>query len=332
MNKLKRVIRRLYEELNSICTLLKYIGFSNTRVVFKSKLINHNINKKNSDESSYDIKILMTKHKIMLDYFNKQFKEFTSTYKINKNLKESTKSNYIWICWWQGLDDAPYIVKKCIRRIKKYANSYPVIVLTLANYKDYIDVPSWIEEKFSNGIISYTHYSDYLRIKLLSEYGGIWLDSTFYCNDLNIEKILSSKIWSIKRPGYGHLSVACGQFANYSFAANKEYRWVFCVIKDYLEEYWRINDKLIDYLFLDYLIVLIRNQYSEINEIFNDIENNNPRCDDLQKLMNDEFDEKIWNNLIENTELFKLSWKRNYIDTVNGKDTFYKKLIVDELV
>lgn len=52
-------------------------------------------------------------------------------------------------------------------------------IVTLDNYKDFIDLPSYIEEKFKKGIISYTQLSDILRFTLLATHGGIWIDSTY---------------------------------------------------------------------------------------------------------------------------------------------------------
>lgn len=153
--------------------------------------------------------------------------------------KDSSYKNKIWICWWQGIDHAPELVKKCVHSICENAKSYEVIVIDDSNYKKYVNIPDWLEEKRRTGIITKTHFSDFLRLELLAEHGGIWLDATFFAKNMDFKKIFKLPVWTIKRPNYGHLSVACGFFANYSFGCNFENRKVFGILRDYLLEYWK---------------------------------------------------------------------------------------------
>ena len=67
---------------------------------------------------------------------------------------------------------------------KKNAGDHRVIILTEDNYKQYVNIPEWLEEKKNKGVISRTHFSDVLRLTLLSHYGGLWLDSTFFVRSL----------------------------------------------------------------------------------------------------------------------------------------------------
>lgn len=84
--------------------------------------------------------------------------------------------NKIWVCWWQGLDNAPEIVKTCVESIKRNSGKYEVLIITDENYKQYVKFPDWLEEKRKHGIISKTIYSDLLRLNLyqhMEEYGLI---------------------------------------------------------------------------------------------------------------------------------------------------------------
>ena len=89
---------------------------------------------------------------------------------------------------------------------------------------------------------------------------------------------------------------------------------------------------MIDYLFLDYLIVLARKQNDYVNQAFNEIIPNNKNCDELLKVLGTTFDSSEWEKLKDNTELFKLTWKAAFPIEQNGKETFYKKLMNNELV
>ena len=59
---------------------------------------------------------------------------------------------------------------------------------------------------------------------------------------------------------------------------------------------------------------------------------NNPLCDELYKVLGDPFDEAKWNQLKENTSLFKLTWKQEYPMMKDGEKTFYGMLIESRLL
>ena len=185
-------------------------------------------------------------------------------------------------------------------------------------------------EKYHNGIISRTHFSDLLRLCILAEHGGLWLDATFYCAH-PIDEYVELPLFSIKRPGYDHRSVACGMFANYSLSCSYNLRYVFSTIRDYWFEYWRTNDFLIDYLLTDYFIVLAQKHNPAIAQAFSNIKPNNPRCDDLVKSLASPFDQRLWDELKSDTSLFKLTWKQQFPSVVEGKDTFYARLLQQKL-
>lgn len=65
--------------------------------------------------------------------------------------------------------------------------------------------------------------------------------------------------------------------------------------------------------------------------MFDQIPDNNPECDELQKLLGKKYDEELWRKLGENTHLFKLSWKQEYPTNIDGADTFYGKIINESI-
>ena len=326
---LKRIIKRIKEEFKASREIAKKLTFRKAFATFIGKLDIQIMVHNGRKEYKWIKKQLLHKHQIMNEFFDKIFNGFIPNIEQKNEDKNFNISNNIWICWWQGTKDMPEIVKTCIHSIKKNSGKHNVIIITEENYKNYVQFPDWVEEKFKNGIISKTHLSDILRIELLSRYGGIWLDSTFYCTG-NLEKYFTLPVWSIKRPDYRHTSVACGEFANYSFGCNYETRYVFSIIKEYLYEYWKLYDYMIDYLFLDYIIVYAINHNEIVKQKFEEIKPNNPECDELLKIINKEYNEEVFRNLIKETDLFKLSWKCTTNKDINRKQTFYGKLIERE--
>lgn len=74
------------------------------------------------------------------------------------------------------MDNAPEPIRKYVESIQKNIGNHKVTIITEDNYKDYVKFPNWIEKE----IIYHIHYFDLLRLELLANYGGIWLDSTFF--------------------------------------------------------------------------------------------------------------------------------------------------------
>ena len=89
---------------------------------------------------------------------------------------------------------------------------------------------------------------------------------------------------------------------------------------------------MIDYLFLDYLIVLARKQNAYVDQAFNEIIPNNKNCDELLKVLGNPYDSSEWEKLKNNTNLFKLTWKTDFSEKVDGKATYYGMLWKNELI
>lgn len=85
----------------------------------------------------------------------------------------------IWIYWHQGFENAPDLVKLCAESWKVLNPDYEVILLDENNLGDYISIPK--QFNLSRKPISLQLYSDFIRLELLTRYGGAWADSTVYC-------------------------------------------------------------------------------------------------------------------------------------------------------
>lgn len=85
----------------------------------------------------------------------------------------------IFTMWLQGEENAPDIVKACIRSMRSTLKS-DVTVLDESNIFDWISLPSYIITKWKQGYINAAHFSDLCRVEILHRYGGIWLDATAF--------------------------------------------------------------------------------------------------------------------------------------------------------
>lgn len=333
-NNLGRILHRSLEELKATCNVAQTISWSAALVTLRAKVDIQIMNRNGFKEPESVRRRLLEKHKVMLDFLEDKFKGYWASYQRPTDMPDCAPSfaNKIWICWWQGIENAPEIVKACVDSIKRNAGKCEIILITDDNCKDYVSFPDWVEEKRKAGVFSRTHYSDLLRMNILSKYGGIWIDSTFFCTQPCFEDYMRQSLWSIKRPDYLHCSVAGGYFAGYSLGCGYETRWMFKVIFDFLCYYWKESDKLIDYLLVDYAVVLAQRHDSQIADAFAKIQPNNKWCDELFKVLGQPFDEDIWRRISEDTCLYKLTWKQSFPKEIDGKETFYGKLIDGTLV
>jgi tetratricopeptide (TPR) repeat protein len=82
-------------------------------------------------------------------------------------------SDTIFTYWGQGLDEAPPVVRMCHRNLIEHS-SRPVVFLDDATLDRYVRVPGDI----AASPMTRTQRSDFLRMELLSRYGGTWVDAT----------------------------------------------------------------------------------------------------------------------------------------------------------
>lgn len=125
---------------------------------------------------SYRKKITSTADFGILDYIRN---EYGYVLQIPIESNENKESDYVWLYWAQGEENAPDLVKNCLKSVHTYCKDKNIIVLDDNTIENYIDIPDFIKEKYKKNIISKPHFSDYLRTSLLAKYGGTWMQQ-FY--------------------------------------------------------------------------------------------------------------------------------------------------------
>ena len=133
---------------------------------------------------------------ILKDYFENKVKG-----KEIRAKKKLADEKIIWQFWGQGWDyeKLPSVVKICHSSIDKYTKGYTVIRLDIDNIKEYLDIPEYVLEKLNNKQMGYAHFSDILRLALLSNYGGVWLDATVLLTDYLSEKYFKMDYFLFQR-------------------------------------------------------------------------------------------------------------------------------------
>ena len=86
----------------------------------------------------------------------------------------------IWSCWFQGREAAPHLVKRCFSSWERENPGWHFRCLDAVSIERYIDLKGIVD--FQSQTLTAASFSDILRILLLHEFGGIWVDATLFCN------------------------------------------------------------------------------------------------------------------------------------------------------
>ena len=275
---------------------------------------------------SLEIVRLSVSNKILCK-LRKKYNRFVVEYKNNHiNDTKCEKGNRVWICWLQGIENAPNIVKECYLSLVENIKNREIIVLTEENYHDYVQFPEYIQNLIDDGVISKTHMSDLLRVELLIQYGGTWIDATVYCsgNDYQ-EYMFDSELFMFQtlKPGSDGASTRISSWFMTAYSNNP----ILLLTRALIYEYWKENKYQVDYFLLhDFLEIAIENYPVEWNKVV-PFSNSIPHI--LLLRMFEEYDENIWNNIKKMTSFHKLSYKfddENFI----RKNTYYSRIIRKE--
>lgn len=218
---------------------------------------------------------------------------------------KTKKSKYVWMLWLQGERNAPKLVKACIASTRKLFSDFECVVLDEGNLHKYIELPSYIVEKYKSGAISNAHYSDIIRAALLSEKGGIWMDATVYCTAKKvpdyIEKTALFAYKDIKLPLYKKSNVAASSWLISSESKNS----IMTATYDLLKEYWQNEDSLCDYFLFHLFFKLATDYYFEEWKNVPSFSNVPPHI--MQTELNSRFDSGRWSQLCAMSDFHKLN-------------------------
>ena len=224
----------------------------------------------------------------------------------------------IWVMWWQGVNNAPALVKKCVNILKQKSPDYEVTFLDKNNYQEYVQIPSYITDKFNGGGISIANYSDVIRMALLYQYGGYWIDSTVLLLDGWDKDYSNLPFFSIKN----HLTYIDGAVSKFRFATffmySKKHNTFFLLIRDFLYAYWKRQNRTIDYMLIDYVMLLICQHNKEFQKMLDQVPYTNENVHTLRNHMGEEYTPESFMELTKNTQIFKLTYKDFLIPKVKG--------------
>ena len=258
---------------------------------------------------------LYKKYRHILDLFEDKYNP--------DSLHES--SNKVWVCWLQGMENAPELVKRCYESIMQNLTDREIILITSENMDQYVQFPQYIIDKWKSGVITNTHRTDLLRLELLIRYGGMWLDATVFCS----EERKNIPDYFFESDLFFYQSLKPGRDGNATYISSwlmsaKTNNKVLLATRELCYEYWKRENQMLDYFLLhDFFSIVLDRYTEEWNKV---VPRDNATPHVLLLRLFDQYDEKIWKAIKKQTPFHKLSYK--YKDEQRLKDdTFLKRII-----
>lgn len=277
------------------------------------------------DKKALEILRLSAQYKIKKNLekkYKKKIDEFQSNYVDDKLHEVSDK---VWVCWFQGLDNAPALVKRCYESLKQNLTDREIILITSDNMCHYVEFPKFILKKWQAGQITHTHMTDLLRLELLIKYGGMWIDATVLCTSKreNIPDYFFNSdlfLYQILKPGRDGQAQPISSWLISAKTNNK----ILITARYLCYEYWKKNNEIVDYfLFHDFVMISLEQNEEDWKKI---IPRDNAAPHMLLLRLFDKYDEDTWKAIKEQTPFHKLTYKFNS-KLLEEKGTYYDFLL-----
>lgn len=226
--------------------------------------------------------------------------------------RESAVSRIIWSAWLQGLDNAPEMVNVCLESHQKHLPGYEFRVLDMDNYRQWVELPEWVEEKYARGMIPAALFSDVLRVAVLKRYGGVWMDASVLCTGFDNQQLQKQwtevensrfAVFRYYRKGDRYPS----GLSNWFIAATPD-NIVLTSVYDMLTAYWRDYDCTIDYYMMHLFI-------SCALKAFPEMERGMPKLNSrysffLGDALSRTYSQEAWQELVDHVAIHKLNYRK----------------------
>ena len=237
---------------------------------------------------------------------------------------DATVPRIIWICWLQGLADAPAIVQRCVKSVRDNCPTFEVRILTEGNMLDYVDIPADIIARWRSGRMPFAHFSDILRVSLLAQHGGIWMDATVLMTGPMPDYVTQGPLFMF-RSSWLDASPHVG--SNWMLAASANHP-VMRNMRALLIEYWRHEGYLRDYLIFHDLLAVMYAGHAQTRRCIDAMPyvcNADPHT--LVNRLFEPWSEALWSDVCRVSAIHKLSYKLDKRKTANAVGTLYNHIL-----
>lgn len=234
--------------------------------------------------------------------------------------EERTRSDRVWVLWLQGMNAAPELVKACHNSLIEQLPDKRITVLSNENLDDFIDLPGYIRDKQIKGIIPMAHFSDLIRVNLLSNHGGTWMDSTVLLTGDEIPRYsMDQPLFCFKELNLSNKDRAPIVASSWFISAYSGSS-ILGLTQKLLWHYWETSNKLDQYFLFHIFFALSCRRYPDEWNAVPVFNNATPH--ELMFELGDSFSSERWGQICRATDVHKL---QRY-DTF-GEGTNYRHII-----
>lgn len=229
-------------------------------------------------------------------------------------------NEYVWFCWLQGIDNAPDMVKVClVSQRRMFGNN--VVVLDAENYRQWVTLPTFIEGKYRKGYIPGALFSDLLRLELLIQYGGTWIDSSVLVNPTRLreedalwkptmEQLMNSELFIFRYLRKGKV-VGISNWLIHAKAGNP----LLMDLREMLLAYWRDYNCTVEYYIFHLFFSVVAKRYPEM--IAQMPRGNSYHSIMLGSQLDKDFNEEWWKELTEHVCFHKMNYRKENLAKAN---------------
>jgi hypothetical protein len=153
----------------------------------------------------------------------------------------------IWTCWFQGRENAPPLVKSCLDSWERHNPDWDLRCLDAATVQRYVPLRHYID--LNEKTLTAASLSDVLRIVLLHEFGGLWVDATLLCN-----RPLDDWLPDVMTEGFFAFAAPAPRrpLASWFLSAEADHYLVSAWFRQTIE-YWSIRTASYDYFWFHHI-------------------------------------------------------------------------------
>lgn len=170
---------------------------------------------------------------------------------VNKSLCENNINleKRIWILWLQGWNNISKLQEYVLDSWRYNNDDFKIEFISLDNIRDYVNDIDYIFDPNKN--ISNQAKSDIIRLSLLKNHGGIWVDITLLCmqplNHWIFDMLKNTGFWMYHGNGGG---MNCDGPASWFIISTKD-NYIINKWKEKCDEYWNKNNYTDNYFWMD---------------------------------------------------------------------------------
>lgn len=237
-----------------------------------------------------------------------------------KELKDNKHTKKIWWLWFQGSENAPLIVQKCLDTVKYYSAqmNLEVIELDERNLFEYVKLPNQIINMWKQKRITNANFSDLCRIALLADYGGLWIDSTVFLTGKINKEILQSDIFFYQA---SFLDMTVTKVSTWFMYAKNPDNYFMQSLKESMINYW-INNKYVDDYFIFHIMTAAMSEKECFRKYFENMpyfSNTYPHLLSLE--LNNEMNKEKLRHILQMSNVHKLTYK-NLMPSSDNKNVY----------